>query len=88
MYGGRGTSRKLSVSVDNQIGYLKAAKKLIESELKALGGKTTEFNGPNAGGMYKALAQKFQAKFPTYELPYMIEYGAYGLIQSEMQKLK
>ncbi len=58
------------------------------SNLRLLGAKAQEFNGPNAGVLYKSLAEQFQARFPDYELTYMIEYGAYGLVQSEMKKMK
>ncbi len=34
----------------------------------------------------KALAAKFATAFPEYDLAYMIEYGAYGLVQTEEAK--
>ena len=88
VYGGRGVTANLKTSVAEQIKYLQTAQNLVRKELKSLGAKAREFNGPNAGAMYKRLGEKFQSKFPDYELPYMIEYGAYGLVQMELQALK
>ena len=88
IYGGRGQVVSLSEAVPSQIRYLEMTKKLVNKELKKLGSKAAEFNGPNSGAMYKALTQKFQEAFPNYELPYMIEYGIYGLVQSEMKSSK
>ena len=87
VYGGRGTTTDLKTSVAEQTSYLTAAVSLIRSDIKSLGSKADDFNGPNAGARYKDLATIFQAKFPDYQLPYMIEYGAYGLVQNEMQKI-
>ncbi len=49
---------------------------LIKKEVKA--GKAKDA---------KALTQKFQQIFPDYNLAYMIEYGAYGLVEQETEKL-
>lgn len=88
VYGGRGVTADLKTSLAEQYQYLQAARALIRKELKALGTKASGFNGPNAGAMYKALAAKFQAHFQGYELAYLIEYGAYGLVQSELAAMK
>ena len=88
VYGGRGISADLSSSVVSQINYLNRAVQLVDDQLKSMGSKASDFSGPNAGQLYKILAEKFQQKFPNFELPYMIEYGAYGLVQSELQKIK
>lgn len=86
VYGGRGLEVDLTTGVAAQTNYLQTARRLIDQDLIALGDQAKEFNGPNAGALYKNLASKFQARFPDYQLPYMIEYGAYGLVQTEMQK--
>jgi glyoxylase-like metal-dependent hydrolase (beta-lactamase superfamily II) len=80
VYGGRGIQADLKTSVANQTKYLHAAVQLIDAQVKG-----TDFTAPNA---YKNLAAQFQARFPGYELPYMIEYGAYGLVQNELQKVR
>lgn len=88
VYGGRGTTANLRLSVTEQIKYLQNARSLVRKELKSLGAKAQEFSGPNAGELYKALTKKFQSQFPNYDLAYMIEYGSYGLVQAELQSLK
>lgn len=88
VYGGRGLTVELRPGVDEQIAYLEKARALVQDFLQSLGAKAQELNGPNAGALYKDLAGKFQQEFPGYELSYMIEYGAYGLVQNELQNLK
>ncbi|HPI39912.1 MAG TPA: hypothetical protein PLJ21_03860, partial [Pseudobdellovibrionaceae bacterium] len=84
VYGGRGSSARLEKVVPEQIQYLQMAKSLVQHEIQLLRDAAEKFKGPNAGTLYKKLAQTFQEKFPDYELPYMIEYGVYGLVQSEL----
>jgi glyoxylase-like metal-dependent hydrolase (beta-lactamase superfamily II) len=84
--GGRGITADLKTVVRVQSTYLQRAVKLVRSDLKDLGPKANDFNGPNSSTMYKELAARFQTVFPGYDLSYMIEYGAYGLVQQEMQK--
>jgi glyoxylase-like metal-dependent hydrolase (beta-lactamase superfamily II) len=88
VFGGRGFQADLKTSVNSQIRYLKIAVQLINDDLNNLGSKAQDFNGPNAGALYKELSVKFQQKFPDYDLAYMVEYGAYGLVQSEMKNRK
>jgi glyoxylase-like metal-dependent hydrolase (beta-lactamase superfamily II) len=88
VYGGRGVSGDLESSVKSQIEYLVRSTQIIDTYLKKIGLKSADFNGPNAGVLYKDLASIFQSQFPNYELPYMIEYGAYGLVQHELHKIK
>ena len=84
--GGRGITTDLKSAVNAQTTYLQEAIKLVRGDLADLGSKAAEFNGPNAAAMYKDLAARFQAQFSDYTLSYMIEYGAYGLVQQEMEK--
>jgi hypothetical protein len=86
VFGGRGVTTDLETAVSEQIKYLQKAVKLVRSDLKDLGPKANDFNGPDSAAMYKDLAARFEASFPGYDLSYMIEYGAYGLVQQEMQK--
>lgn len=88
VYGGRGVQGDLKTSVEAQIQYLEVALQLVGQALTEAGDKKTEFLGPNAGALYKTLAERFQKRFPDYALPYMIEYGAYGLVQQEMARVK
>lgn len=88
VYGGRGVTADLSKSTRAQISYLQEAQALVRNDLKSMGANAKDFAGPNAGALYKDLVGKFQAAFPDYDLSYMIEYGAYGLVQDELSKLK
>lgn len=74
--GGRGVSLELKESVKEQTKYLRIARELVRQQLNEMDPKDSQF--------YKVLAQKFQKQFSNYTLPYMIEYGAYGLVQSEL----
>jgi glyoxylase-like metal-dependent hydrolase (beta-lactamase superfamily II) len=84
--GGRGITTNLKTAVSAQTTYLQEAVKTVRTELHDLGSKSADFNGSNSAAMYKELASRFQARFPDDALSYMIEYGAYGLVQQEMQK--
>lgn len=88
VYGGRGVTVDLMTAVKGQIDYLRVAVQTIVNQLKAMGANAQDFDGPKSAALYRSLADKFQQKFPEYALPYMVEYGAYGLVQSEMQKMK
>lgn len=80
VYGGRGNVATLKVAVKQQIDYLKRAEKITRSYLESLKGQTLEEKKQSVN--YKELAKIFEAEFPGYELSYMIEYGAYGLIMA------
>ncbi|MGE3974305.1 MAG: MBL fold metallo-hydrolase [Bdellovibrionales bacterium] len=84
VYGGRGQTTDLATASEEQIHYLQKAQALVKTQLKSMGLNAKEFAGPNAGVLYKDLAKKFQTTFPDYKLAYMIEYGAYGLVQQEL----
>lgn len=86
VYGGRGQTIDLSTAVQTQINYLIQASLLIDSELTKMKNANREFNGPEAGSLYKKLAQTFEQKFPDYTLSYLIEYGSYGLVQNKLNK--
>lgn len=87
VYGGRGVSTNLESAVDEQVNYLKSAQALVRKTLKAMGSNAKDFLGPKASELYKDLALNLQAQFPDYALAYMIEYGSYGLVQSELERL-
>lgn len=87
VYGGRGVTVDLKTAVKNQISYLRMAVQIVENQLKSMGSNSREFNSSNSGSLYKELANKFQEHFPEYALPYMIEYGVYGLVQSKLQRV-
>lgn len=84
VYGGRGVTEKLKPAAEAQIHYLEKADKIVRAEIKRLGPNAKDFTGPNSAALYSELAKKFQAAFPDYALSYMIDYGAYGLVQSRL----
>ncbi|MBX9767661.1 MAG: hypothetical protein K2X47_10355, partial [Bdellovibrionales bacterium] len=86
VYGGRGVSANLETVIPEQIRYLQLAREMIRRGLRAMGPKAKDFNGPKAPALYKSLAEHFQSTFSGYVLSYMIEYGAYGLVQQELKK--
>ena len=53
---------------------------LITNYVVGLGPAKSELSGPNAGEHYKKLAALAAQELPDYALPYMIEYGACGLV--------
>ncbi len=75
IYGGRGEADKLSVSIPQQIIYLEKAEKITKNYL------LTVSNNPSKVD-YAALQNVFEKEFPNYTLGYMINYGAYGLVNS------
>lgn len=79
VYGGRGEPVRLDLGVREQIRYLDRAEKLVRAALARTADKSV-LDG--AGAWYKELSERFAKEFPGYQLPYMIEYGAYGLVNS------
>ncbi len=85
VYGGRGEPAPLAKAIETQIRYLESAQTLVRLFLQELGPRSAELSGPLAPQHYKELGLMFARAFPAYDLLYLIEYGAYGLVQSEMQ---
>ena len=80
VYGGRGQTATVDDAVTAEEAYLDRMTVLITKYVAALGPAKSELSGPNAGDHYKKIAALAAQEFPDYALPYMIEYGAYGLI--------
>lgn len=81
VYGGRGESAALSQAVAAQTQYLTELEALVRSYVAALGANAKgELSGANAGQHYKRLAEQAAQKYPQHALPYLIEYGVYGLV--------
>lgn len=75
IYGGRGESQSLNEGVSDQINYLLEAEKLIKNYIR-MNNVTLE----NASSHYQPISVEFKKAFPKYRHEYMIEYGAYGLV--------
>jgi glyoxylase-like metal-dependent hydrolase (beta-lactamase superfamily II) len=70
VHGGRGESAPVEEAVAAQIAYLDGARDVVTAYLADLAG------APD----YKELARRMSEAFPHHALPYLIEYGAYGLV--------
>ena len=82
--GGRGEEAAATIAIPQQIRYLKTAQSLVRAKVRSLGQRAaSELSGPNAQTHFAALTKDFEARFPTYALSYMIQYGVYGLAQQE-----
>ena len=71
VYGGRGEPAPVDVAVAEEKQYLDAIDALARDYVREIGGAKPDF---------KVFAQRASVAFPGYALPYMIEYGAYGLV--------
>jgi glyoxylase-like metal-dependent hydrolase (beta-lactamase superfamily II) len=80
IYGGRGETASLSVSIAEQIAYLERAEQLTRNYVASLPGKTLTDKKANVD--YAALTTLFERAFPGYELSYLIRYGSYGLVMA------
>lgn len=82
VYGGRGLSVILKKAVKAQVTYLKKSLEIIKNEIKT-NRMTKKDLGSELEKTFNAeLEKRFVSEFPDYQLPYMITYGSYGLVQS------
>lgn len=86
VYGGRGPSAKVEEAVRDEKAYLDAMNALVTKYVAELGPKKSELAGPEAGTHYKAIAARAARAFPGYAYPYLVEYGAYGLVSQVAAK--
>ncbi len=84
VYGGRGKSVTVDSAVRDQVEYLRKADRIVKKYIKKLGQKKSELQGAKANGHYQALQVQFEKEFPGYDLGYMIQYGIYGLVNSQL----
>lgn len=81
VYGGRGESAPVATAVAEQTQYLADLQALVQAYVSSLGANAkSELSGANAGAHYKKLAEQAAQKYPQHALPYLIEYGVYGLV--------
>jgi hypothetical protein len=62
--------------------YLGKMDAIVRDYVRGLGDRRAELSGPGAPAHYKAIAARAQAAFPGYALPYLVEYGVYGLVNA------
>lgn len=80
VHGGRGESAPVEEAVDAQQLYLADMEALVTDYVAGLGAQKEELFDEKAGAHYKAIAALAGEAYPEYALPYMIEYGVYGLV--------
>lgn len=79
VYGGRGEPAPVETAVADEKAYLERAEAIVREYVTSLGPRKTELQGDNAAEHHKELARRIASAFPEYALPYLIEYGVYGL---------
>jgi glyoxylase-like metal-dependent hydrolase (beta-lactamase superfamily II) len=75
---GRGPAAPLDQALSEQKTYLTQVDEIVRSYVAALPDKS-ELSGSNAAVHWKALTAAAVKAFPEHGLPYLIEYGVYGL---------
>jgi glyoxylase-like metal-dependent hydrolase (beta-lactamase superfamily II) len=81
VHGGRGRVAPVEAAVPLQQAYLNEMEGLVKSYVEALPDRSV-LQGAGAGQHWKALGEKAKQRFPEHALPYLIEYGVYGLATS------
>ena len=86
VYGGRGEVLDLDVAIREERTYLAEADTIVARYVADLGARKSELSDPAKNGAHwKAITSALVARFPTYALPYMVEYGVYGLALSKVK---
>jgi glyoxylase-like metal-dependent hydrolase (beta-lactamase superfamily II) len=81
VYGGRGEPAPVATAVAAQTQYLSDLEALVRAYVASLGANAkSELGGSSAGLHYKKIAEQATQKYPQYALPYLVEYGVYGLV--------
>lgn len=80
VYGGRGGAAPVEEAVTSEQAYLDRMRTLVRAYVKELGPKKSELRGAKAGAHYQAIAARAAKELPDYAFPYLVEYGAYGLV--------
>ena len=83
VFGGRGDAVRLSEAGPAQIAYLTRADQIVADYVSTLGDRRSELVGAEAAGHFANIQKAFEQAFPGYALPYMIQYGVYGLALSK-----
>jgi len=86
VYGGRGEALELDAAIREQTAYLTEADTIVARYVAELGPRTSELSDSvKSGAHWKAITARLVDRFPTYALPYMVEYGVYGLALSKVK---
>ncbi|MFD8376403.1 MBL fold metallo-hydrolase [Streptomyces sp. NPDC059688] len=84
VYGGRGSVTSVATAVSQQKTYLNTADKDASALVQSLTVAQRKAAVADPSPLVAQLTRKLTAQFPTYTLPYMIDYGAYGLINQHL----
>jgi len=80
VYGGRGGTAPVQEAITSEQAYLDRLHALVRAYVKDLGPRRSELSGAKAGAHYQTIAARAAKELPGYAFPYLVEYGAYGLI--------
>lgn len=83
VYGGRGDAVRLSEAGPAQAAYLRKADQIVSDYAASLGERRAELTGAESQAHYANIQKAFEQAFPSYTLPYMIQFGVYGLALSK-----
>ena len=78
---GRGPEAAVATAVPAQQAYLREMRNLVRTYVTSLADRS-ELTSDQAGVHWKAITERARAAFPDHALPYLIEYGVYGLALS------
>jgi glyoxylase-like metal-dependent hydrolase (beta-lactamase superfamily II) len=84
VYGGRGEAAPVAIAVRDQKAYLNRMTTIVSQYVTQLGSRKSELSGPKASEHYKKITALASESFPKYKLPYLVEYGVYGLVNSKL----
>lgn len=88
VYAGRGEVGELRTVVGAQIEYLKTADAIVENYLKNLEEAKSELNDKTkAQSHFANVTAEFEKAYPEYALPYMIQFGVYGLMFQKLEDI-
>ncbi|MFO7857786.1 MAG: MBL fold metallo-hydrolase [Ectothiorhodospiraceae bacterium] len=83
VHGGRGESASLDEAVAEQIRYLNGVEAEVRRYIEEHPDLEQALDDPErAQDHYQAIQERVAARFPDYELPYMVGYSVYSLVRS------
>ncbi|MFD3330526.1 MBL fold metallo-hydrolase [Streptomyces sp. NPDC058701] len=84
LYGGRGTAAPVAEAVVQQKHYLDTADRDVQQMVAALTPTQRAAALADPSRLVNKLTGELTAQYPTHRLPYMIGYGAYGLVTQHL----
>ncbi|TVZ84875.1 MBL fold metallo-hydrolase [Streptomyces sp. BK340] len=84
VYAGRGPSASVGKAVTQEKSYLSVADHDAANLVKPLDRRERRAAMADPSALVQQLSKELQSQFPTYQFPYMITYGAYGLIDQHL----